>query len=84
MIALYCRRAEGNDALCDKCRELLAYASERLDRCPFGERKKACKKCPVHCYAPRHREGIRVVMRYAGPRMIFYKPLAALRHLFGR
>ncbi len=29
------------------------------------------------------RQKMRQVMRYAGPRMLFYHPLIALRHLFG-
>jgi predicted amidophosphoribosyltransferase len=82
MIALYCRdHHRSEDALCSECSELLAYADERLDRCPFGERKTTCAKCPVHCYRPAMREKIRAVMRYAGPRMLLRHPLLAIRHL---
>ncbi len=83
MIALYCRRCEGNARLCDSCRELEAYAHRRLDGCRYGADKPSCKRCPTHCYAPKWREQIRIVMRYAGPRMILYYPLAALRHIAG-
>ena len=62
--------------------ELLAYAHARLDRCPFGEGKKTCRRCPVHCYKRDMRERMRQVMRYAGPRMIGVHPVAALRHLW--
>lgn len=82
MIRLYCRKAEGNRQLCRECRELLEYACARLDHCPFGEGKTACKSCRVHCYKPEMRQRMKLVMRYAGPRMIIYHPLAALRHLF--
>lgn len=82
MIRLYCRRQEGNRTLCPQCRELLAYAHARLAHCPFGNRKKTCRKCPVHCYKPEMKERMRVVMRYAGPRMLFHHPLATLRHLW--
>ena len=44
----------------------------------------ACKNCPVHCYKPEMREQIRIVMRWAGPRMLFYKPIAAIKHLLGK
>jgi len=81
MIRLWCRRREGNAELCDGCRDLLAYACARLDRCRYGDRKTACKKCPAHCYARPRREKIREVMRFAGPRILFYHPLAALRHI---
>ena len=81
MIRLYCRRNEKNEHLCPECTELLSYAEARLDRCPFGESKPTCKKCPVHCYKPAMRERMRKVMRWAGPRMILYHPIEAIRHL---
>ncbi len=82
MIALYCRKKEQNSQLCKECRELQAYAFARLERCPFGEAKSSCKRCAVHCYRSEMREQIRKVMRFSGPRMIFYHPLLAIRHLF--
>lgn len=81
MIRLYCRHKEGNKELCRDCGELLDYARERLRRCPFKENKPTCRQCPVHCYRPEQRRRIREVMRYAGPRMIFYHPVAALLHV---
>ncbi len=84
MIRLYCRHREGNRALCGECLALRDYALLRLDKCPFGEKKTACRDCPVHCYAPEAREKIRQVMRFSGPRMIVFHPGAALRHLFSR
>lgn len=84
MITLYCRRHDGNKTLCDDCRDLIAYAHRRLDHCRFGEAKSACKDCPIHCYSPAMRERVREVMRWAGPRMMLYHPVAALRHLLNR
>ncbi|NDV65422.1 nitrous oxide-stimulated promoter family protein [Bacteroides sp. 224] len=81
MIRLYCRKKEKNPELCDSCKELLAYAYTRLDRCPFGEEKTSCKNCTVHCYKPVMREKMRVVMRYSGPRMLLYHPKEAILHL---
>ncbi len=81
MIRLYCRKAEESRELCEECRELLMYACKRLDACKFECDKPSCKKCPVHCYKPEMRERIRRVMRYAGPRMMLYHPVAAVRHL---
>lgn len=81
MIHLYCRLKEGNDVLCPSCRELLDYAEARLSRCPFGEGKTTCQRCPVHCYKPEMQQRIREVMRYAGPRMLFYHPVIAVQHL---
>ncbi|ADV43601.1 nitrous oxide-stimulated promoter family protein [Bacteroides helcogenes] len=82
MIRLYCRRHEGNEELCSQCQELLEYAQARLSRCPFGEKKTTCKLCPVHCYKPEMKGRMRKVMRYAGPRMLLYHPLAVIRHLW--
>lgn len=81
MITLYCRRYEKNKALCPECTELLRYAEPRLDRCKFGDEKPTCKKCPIHCYKPAMRERMRQVMRWAGPRMILYHPIEAIRNL---
>ena len=81
MIRLYCRKCEGHDELCPSCKELLDYAHSRLSRCRYGEHKPTCKECPVHCYRPEMKERIRMVMRWSGPRMIIYHPIAAIRHL---
>lgn len=81
MIRIYCRYKEGNKELCPGCKELLQYAHARLGRCPFGEKKTTCQKCPIHCYKPEMKERMRAVMRYAGPRMLFFHPIAAIRHL---
>ncbi len=81
MIRLYCRKHEGNKELCAECAKLLEYAEKRLDRCKFGEQKPTCKRCPIHCYQPRMRERMRQVMRWAGPRMLLYHPITAIRHM---
>ena len=81
MVHIYCRHKEGNKDLCPGCRELLQYAHARLERCRFGEQKTTCRRCPVHCYKPDMKERMRAVMRYAGPRMLFFHPIAAIRHL---
>ncbi len=81
MIHLYCRKHEGNKTLCPECKELLEYADRRLDHCRYGSGKPTCKKCPIHCYRPEMKERIRIVMRWAGPRMILYHPVAAVKHI---
>ena len=79
MIQIYCRDHH-HGALCQECQSLLDYAGLRLDRCQFGVEKPTCAKCPVHCYQKTRREEVRVVMRYAGPRMLWEHPLLSLRH----
>ena len=61
---------------------MLEYARQRRDRCPHGDNKPFCSNCPIHCYKPEMKERMRLVMRYAGPRMLLYHPIAALRHLW--
>jgi hypothetical protein len=81
MVQIYCQahhRTEGQ--LCPSCQELFDYALCRLDRCPFGAGKPACKACPIHCYQPAKRAAAKEVMRYAGPRMILRHPILAVLH----
>jgi hypothetical protein len=35
----------------------------------------------VHCYKPVYREQVKVVMRYAGPRMLWRRPILTIRHM---
>lgn len=97
MIAIYCagnhlhdehgdrternEQAECGEPLCTACKELDEYASLRTRRCRRMENKISCELCQNHCYAPEMQERIREVMRYAGPRMIWHHPIAAIRHL---
>ena len=83
MIALYCRRQHHTPRrqLCPECQELHDYAQIRIDRCPLMESKTFCSACRVHCYKPEMREKIRVVMRWAGPRMLPIHPILSLKHV---
>lgn len=82
MIKLYCHDLHGSaGALCPTCAAIHEYAMQRLDRCPFQEGKTTCAKCAVHCYKPDMREQIKVVMRHAGPRMLWRHPRLAVQHL---
>src|SRR5512144_2364967 len=81
MVRIYCHDVHAeDDGLCEGCAALLAYATRRLDRCVFGDDKPTCAKCTVHCYSAALREQVRIVMRYAGPRMLWRHPVLALRH----
>jgi hypothetical protein len=81
MMKIHCRDHHNTTmSLCAECQGLLNYANVRLDRCRFGEDKPTCAKCPVHCYQKTRREQIRVMMRYAGPRMLWEHPILSLRH----
>lgn len=65
-IHLYCRGKHGsNGELCVPCEELLHYAGEKLERCPYDP-KPACRRCPTHCYEEKMRIRMKQVMRYSG------------------
>ncbi len=83
MVDIDCEsRHPGGVAPCAECGALFAYAQARLDKCPYGDDKPACRVCQIHCYRPAERERIRGVMRRAGPRMLFRHPWLAIRHLW--
>lgn len=84
MIGLYCRHHLGLETVPEEYEQLAGYACRRLDHCRYGEGKTSCKKCSTHCYAPKEREAIRRIMRWTGPRMFFYAPMAAIRHFLGK
>lgn len=82
MIKIYCRQQHASkQGLCQDCSGLLEYARKRLDLCKYGDNKPTCEKCPIHCYKPEMREKVKKIMRYSGPRMIFFHPVEALRHM---
>ena len=35
----------------------------------------------IHCYKPELKKRMREVMRYAGPRMIFFHPITTIKHV---
>lgn len=82
MIYLYCRLKHGNTSkLCNECNQLLEYAGKRLRNCPYAANKPECKDCETHCYNNKMREKIKEVMRYTGPRMLFYSPVDFAKHI---
>lgn len=83
MIRLYCRKnhKNGSAQLCIECQELIDYAKMRSEKCPFMHEKTFCSNCKVHCYKPEMRSRIREVMRFSGPRMLFYHPGLAIWHV---
>lgn len=83
MIRLWSKKARREETPGEDTQDLIRYAHRRLDSCRWGDSKPTCKRCPHHCYAPKQREQIRQVMRYAGPRMLWYFPMETLRHLIG-
>ena len=89
MTAIYCRDhhpAENRSGtrMCKECTQFMQYAERRLQKCPYGQAKPTCAKCPVHCYKVKQREHARDIMRHAGPKMPIQHPLRSLGHLFDK
>jgi Nitrous oxide-stimulated promoter len=86
MVEIYCadHHVAGRGVLCPDCEQFLAYAGRRLEKCPYGEDKPVCAKCPIHCYKHAQREQARAIMRYAGPRMLLSHPWLSLTHMFDK
>lgn len=86
MTKIYCEDHHGefNGQLCNSCAELMDYSEQRLAKCPYGQTKPTCNKCPIHCYKAQQREQVRQIMRYAGPRMPRRHPIQALTHIFDK
>ena len=86
MVAIYCRDHHDSerDGPCPECLEFLDYAEQRLVKCPYGQAKPTCAKCPIHCYKRVQKEQARVIMRYSGPRMMFRHPWLALMHVLDK
>ena len=86
MLRIYCRdhhsgAEQAEPGLCRACADSLEYSRKRLAGCPFGPEKPTCTNCQIHCFGPRQREQTRVVMRYAGPRMMLRHPILAITHV---
>lgn len=90
MTGIYCKdhhaahRPAGRGALCEECADLMRYAERRLAKCPYGQAKPTCAKCPIHCYKRDPRERVRQIMIYAGPRMTLRHPVRSLVHVFDK
>lgn len=82
MIKIYCKgHKHAKDGICEECRELLNYSNKMIELCPFMKTKTFCQNCKIHCYKEDMRIKIKKVMRYSGPRMMFYHPLLTINHV---
>ncbi len=86
MVEIHCadRHWMPRGRACADCSEFLVYVQRRLEKCPYGDDKPTCAKCPIHCYKPARREMARQIMRYAGPRMPLRHPWLSLLHVLDK
>ncbi|QXE92664.1 nitrous oxide-stimulated promoter family protein [Geomonas subterranea] len=82
-IETYCRgkHQSPKGALCQECRELLAYSESRRKKCPLDP-KPTCNDCKIHCYGNIQRAKIREVMAYSGRRLLLRGRVDLLWHFF--
>ena len=84
MMKIYCKKKHKHkDCLCEECQELLDYAHKRLDNCRHGEHKSFCAHCKTQCYKKDMKARVKEVMKFSGPRLIFYCPGQVIKHMFG-
>ena len=79
MIDLFARKNDTYST--EEIGELKAYVKERLISCKNRPNKPFCSYCKIHCYKPKMRDMIREIMRFSGPRFIFYRPYESIKHL---
>lgn len=82
MIALYCHRNHHTrGAPLSRVRGAERLRPRPLRALPVHGDEDLLRQLPRARYKPDMREKIRAVMRFSGPRMIFYHPVAAIRHV---
>ena len=82
MLRIYCKsKHKQQNGLCGNCMALLAEVHRRLEHCQFGYKKPACGSCKINCYRGEKFKEVAAIMRYSGPRMLFYHPILAIQHL---
>ncbi len=85
MIKMYCDANHDKISLiCNDCKELTEFANERINKCIFHEDKPVCSECQIHCYRMDMRDKIKIVMRFAGPKIIFRHPILGFRHIIDK
>ena len=84
MISLFCQgQRHAVSGICGDCSEVMRYAQERIDRCPYsGQAKPACGLCRTNCFTPDMHGRFALIMRYAGPRMLVRHPVLTVAHLW--
>lgn len=77
----YKNKKHKNQYTSTEIEELKNYCKSRVDNCPVILEKSFCSSCKIHCYDEEHRALIKKVMKYSGPRMIYYHPILLVKHL---
>lgn len=81
MILIYCKNNHKENHPCSQCIDIINYGKNKINNCPFDNSKPFCSKCSIHCYEKNVQKKVKEIMRYSGPRIIFYHPITSLKHL---
>ena len=86
IVSLHCRKKHDHPPklLCSECEDLLTYCEQKIQYCPWGDKRGQCVTCKSNCFHPDYIKRIKPMMRWAGPRLIFYHPIKLLRHYLRR
>ncbi len=83
MIRLFCNAHHNTDKqLCNDCSDLFNYSILRINNCFYEINKPVCSSCKTHCFNKKNREKIRLVMRWSGPKMLWYYPFTSMKYLY--
>lgn len=72
--------AKDSAGMCPECREAIEQTLARASSCPHGHEGN-CQDCKTQCQRGEAQERIRVIMRYAAPRMAFRHPIMTFEYL---
>lgn len=83
MIGLYCQKKHGTKKgeLCPECRQLLDYVKFRRMKCRGVTKSPSARTAAFIVINRICSEKIARVMRFSGPKMVFYHPVIAFSHL---
>jgi hypothetical protein len=85
MIEMYCvGHHKSEPGTCEKCQMLYAYATCKLDKCPFQEAKPVCANYTIHWHEKVERAQIKEVTQFSGPRTLIRHPALSLLHMIDR
>ena len=85
MIKLYCNKHHNTQSqLCPNCSDIYFYSLKQIDRCPHAENKPTCNQCETNCYVEDIRIKIKKIMKWSGPRILFYHPIYAIRYIINK
>ena len=83
MIRLFCKSHHNSEKqLCNDCSDLYNYSILRISNCFYEFNKPVCSSCKTHCFNEKNREKIILIMKWSGPKMLWYYPITLMKYLY--